>query len=352
MRFRSYRAGELICREGEPGESHVRDRRRARPGRVLDLGGGGDDRALSIFAEDRLVGKLRRGEVIGATSLITGEPRSRRSWRAPRRAVLELDGDAFRALIARFPRLLENLVRILGRPARARRRAARPRSAARRSRCSPSDRSRAPIADVVSAAAASSVRPRRRARHRATWSEALGRLDRLLHDHGTVILTAGLEREDRRCCSSTSIGRSCSPAVTTTRGWPGCRSRSRCAAWTPRRPRRTSPGSAVTSRSTKLGLALGAGGAKGYAHVGALYELEAAGYTVDYVGGIEHRRDRRRLHRDGDGRGGRRGRAARHVHARDRRRDVPDDARRRRRDWRRWSACCRRRRPSARSTTC
>ena len=36
---------------------------------------------------------------------------------------------------------------------------------------------------------------------------------------------------------------------------------------------------------TKLGLALGAGGAKGYAHVGALYELEAAGYTVDYVGG-------------------------------------------------------------------
>jgi NTE family protein len=36
---------------------------------------------------------------------------------------------------------------------------------------------------------------------------------------------------------------------------------------------------------TKLGLALGAGGAKGYAHVGALEVLERAGYTVDYVGG-------------------------------------------------------------------
>jgi NTE family protein len=36
---------------------------------------------------------------------------------------------------------------------------------------------------------------------------------------------------------------------------------------------------------TKLGLALGAGGAKGYAHVGALYVLEEAGYTVDYVSG-------------------------------------------------------------------
>ena len=36
---------------------------------------------------------------------------------------------------------------------------------------------------------------------------------------------------------------------------------------------------------TKLGLALGAGGAKGYAHVGVLEALERAGYTVDYVGG-------------------------------------------------------------------
>ena len=36
---------------------------------------------------------------------------------------------------------------------------------------------------------------------------------------------------------------------------------------------------------TKLGLALGAGGAKGYAHIGVLAVLEEAGYTVDYVSG-------------------------------------------------------------------
>lgn len=36
---------------------------------------------------------------------------------------------------------------------------------------------------------------------------------------------------------------------------------------------------------TKLGLALGAGGAKGYAHVGVLQVLEEAGYTVDCVAG-------------------------------------------------------------------
>src|SRR5205085_6744359 len=36
---------------------------------------------------------------------------------------------------------------------------------------------------------------------------------------------------------------------------------------------------------TKLGLALGAGGAKGYAHVAALHVLEAGGFTVDCVAG-------------------------------------------------------------------
>ena len=62
---------------------------------------------------------------------------------------------------------------------------------------------------------------------------------------------------------------------------------------------------------TKLGVALGAGGAKGYAHVGFLQALEEAGYTVDYVGGssiggfvatpggarLRRRRDRRPLPR-------------------------------------------------------
>jgi NTE family protein len=36
---------------------------------------------------------------------------------------------------------------------------------------------------------------------------------------------------------------------------------------------------------TKLGIALGAGGAKGYAHVGVLQVLEENGYTIDYSGG-------------------------------------------------------------------
>src|SRR5215203_3851930 len=70
MRFRAYREGEVICREGEPGESMFVILDGLVQVRVLDLGGGGEDRALSFFAGDRLVGKLRRGDVIGATSLI------------------------------------------------------------------------------------------------------------------------------------------------------------------------------------------------------------------------------------------------------------------------------------------
>ena len=85
-------------------------------------------RALSMFAEDRLAGKLRQGDAIGATSLITGEPRSATIIASVPTHMLELDSDAFRTLIARFPRLLENLVGILGRrlgDAAAARRAAR-----------------------------------------------------------------------------------------------------------------------------------------------------------------------------------------------------------------------------------
>ena len=36
---------------------------------------------------------------------------------------------------------------------------------------------------------------------------------------------------------------------------------------------------------TKLGLALGAGGAKCFAHAGVIQALQSAGYTIDYVAG-------------------------------------------------------------------
>src|SRR4051794_16283527 len=111
MRFRSFAAGAVICREGEPGDSMFLIVDGLVQARVAAL----EARALSMFAEDRLAGKLRQGDVIGATSLITGEPRSATVVAGVATDLLELDSDAFRTLIARFPRLLENLVGILGR---------------------------------------------------------------------------------------------------------------------------------------------------------------------------------------------------------------------------------------------
>ncbi len=128
--------------------------------------------------------------------------------------------------------------------------------------------------------------------------DALARLDQLLGDHGTVILTAALGSgdealllehvdravavvEDERDAAHVErlAGARAPVEIVAHHGValaapPVRRIRAGDVAWLGRHLART-----------KLGLALGAGGAKGYAHVGALYELEAAGYTVDYVSG-------------------------------------------------------------------
>ena len=254
MRFREFAPGEVICREGEPGESMFLIVDGLVQARVAAL----DARALSMFAEDRLAGKLRQGDAIGATSLVTGEPRSATIIASVPTSVLELDSDAFRALIARFPRLLENLVKVLAsRIGEASSRQARGEAVALFA---------ADAEAIIEAARRASVKPVT-AIHGDV--DGLQQLDRLLGDHGTVILVGDsehapllLEHVDR----AIAVGDPPHPSVETFTD--------KDVAWLGRHIART-----------KLGLALGAGGAKGYAHVGALYELEAAGYTVDYVGG-------------------------------------------------------------------
>ena len=114
MRFRSFEPGEVICREGQPGDSmfvivdglvHL----------LASLAHMPEVRTRSIFDEGRLVGKLRRGDVVGTGALITGEPRSATAKAAVATDLLELGRDDFRALIGRFPRMLENLTAILTR---------------------------------------------------------------------------------------------------------------------------------------------------------------------------------------------------------------------------------------------
>ena len=116
MRFRSFESGELICREGEQGESmfvvvdglvHL----------LASLAEMPEVRTRSIFDEGRLVGKLRRGDVVGTDSLLTGEPRSATARAAVATDLLELGREDFGALVGRIPRVLENLTRILTRSA-------------------------------------------------------------------------------------------------------------------------------------------------------------------------------------------------------------------------------------------
>src|SRR4051794_25345850 len=261
MRYRSFAAGTVVCREGEPGKSMFLIVDGLVQARVSAM----KARALSIFAEDRLAGKLRQGDAIGATSLITGEPRSATIIASVPTEMLELDSEAFRGLIARFPRLLENLVGILGR-----------RLGEASSRQARGSRGEAVLLlardpePIVIAAEAASVKP---VTSLPGDLEALNRLDALLGDHGTVILFAPLESEHaplliEHVDRAIALGEPPFEHPTLER-LEGCD-----VKWLGRHIART-----------KLGLALGAGGAKGYAHVGALYELEAAGYTVDYVAG-------------------------------------------------------------------
>ena len=66
MRFRSYDAGTILCREGEPGESMFVIVEGLVQSRVSSFSGE-EARAMSFFAADRLAGKLRQGDVIGVT---------------------------------------------------------------------------------------------------------------------------------------------------------------------------------------------------------------------------------------------------------------------------------------------
>jgi NTE family protein len=305
MRFRSFEAGTAICREGEPGDSmfvvvdglvHL----------LRSLAHEPEVRTRSIFDEGRLVGKLRSGEVFGTGALLTGEPRSATAKAAVDTDLLELGRDDFRALIARFPRMLENLTAILTRRlAEATSRQARGRRGEAVAFVGDSS-ARSSVTAAATAASPGSVAV---LDGDASLADSLDQLDSLLRDNVTVILTYSLHGEelpqllrhvDRTVALLGSqaevdhlgpiaerhgvkgqpievvlapgVGLSGGDALKAVHVASGDDAAE--AAWLGRHLARA-----------KLGLALGAGGAKGYALVGALFALEEAGYRVDCVSG-------------------------------------------------------------------
>ena len=320
MRFRSFNAGEVICREGEQGESMfvIVD---GLVDLLRSLAEAPEVRTRSIFDEGRLVGKLRAGDVVGTGSLITGEPRSATAKAAVDSDLLELGQEDFRSLIGEFPQLLENLTRILThRLAEATAGQARGRVRGESVALVAGPSVEASVPEVLEATTAASAGAAVSLDARGSVAEALERLDGLLRSHAVVVVVAGLDGEelpqlmrqvDRTVAVVADAGEAerlgelaarhgaAGQPVEAVLG-PGVARDALTAAGGPTDAVRVvralrgdgeplSPDATAwvgrhLSR-TKLGLALGAGGAKGYAHVGALQALEQAGYAIDCVSG-------------------------------------------------------------------
>jgi NTE family protein len=310
MQPRRFSAHAVICRKGEPG------------GSLFLIQNGLAEVVLEQPGGTRGVARLRRGEVVGELSLVTGEPRSATVVASVPTDVLEMSQDTFTSLLARFPALLGNLNRILSQ--RLLDRNLKPADERRRGEL---------IAIVVDrvgeSLAAATVATTRAASPKSvaainlitnlTLRDAtavdsgvagvLTVVDDLLPAHGTVLVLAGtgqadlpllLDHMDRTLVVATSAAAATLAdrlgdgaievelAVVADRQEAEFREPAgfrRIRRVDRERPARDVGWLGRHLSRTKLGLALGAGGAKGYAHVAALHVLEGAGYTVDYVAG-------------------------------------------------------------------
>ena len=321
-RPRRYAAGDVICREGTRADS------------VLVLQRGSADVHVTSGAEKgtAIVGHLRAGDIVGEVGALTGLPRTATVVASSDASALEITRKDFDGLLADHPRLQTNLMRILGARLASSNSALRGTShdvvalvvgtehpgladrvleAARRATPRP-----AAVIDlrgasdaIVRASLAGASAVRGQAHSVAGVPQALERLDRLETDEETAILVVrgeerGLARLLARAHRVVAVASRGEALALTPRMPAGHRLADlvllgtvgdapipalaeyriarRCAdvptasdiAWLGRHVSRT-----------KLGLALGAGGAKSFAHAGVIDALQRARYVVDYVAG-------------------------------------------------------------------
>ncbi len=315
MRRRSFKPRSTICRAGDSGDSLF-----------LIVEGLAECFLGDLDSEGRqAVARLRRGDVFGEISLVTGEPRSATVVASVPTTVLELDRDAFATAVQRHPVLLANLNRILSRRVlHADRRESQRRRRGESVGLIVGAGVEPLVPAIVAQARAASPRPVAAVDAGLSLEGALGALDDLQRDNGLVIVSAPAGEEETRLLVgqvdrivALVSGRRDARKVAGLAGDRGPRDTRMevvavddGAAHQLRRElgpaHHAAPAGSLSGRPngadpvlgvdeiawlgrhlsrTKLGLVLGAGGAKGYAHVGALAVLREAGYTVDYVGG-------------------------------------------------------------------
>ena len=260
--------------------------------------------------------RLHHGDVIGEGALIVGGARTASAMAIMPSEVLELTQETFTALYERHPQVLSNLVRILHR------RLAHTNSRAHRRRgetialvLCPPERS---IAEALIAATRNAC-PRAVAALDLTGvlaadpnvqqpgdvAAALAAVDEIRSEHATILVLTGPSQTDLPSLLDTMervfwVG---NPATITQAATERAVDRTAAAiplTASPERPtiaglpvpRAVRPGRPEDLEwlgrhlaRTKLGLALGGGGAKSYAHVGVMQVLEDTGVAVDYLAG-------------------------------------------------------------------
>jgi NTE family protein len=307
MELRTFEPGEHLCEAGERAE------------RLLVIADG----LVNVVAsgagrEERVLARQRRPDVVGATSLITGEPQPSAVVAATPTTALELGRGELSALLVRFPAIQANLNRILTRRlAQAYARQAEAGHGRGEAVALVAGRSLLhAVPGVLSAARAASAGSVQELFSEPSLTRALLGIDDLLMEHGTVVVVAGahedglstlLEQVDRAVVLASEpaevglVARAAERARHTLELVASAEAAEAAAATGLRVLRRVSLGEGADGRPglgegdvawlgrhvsrTKLGLALGAGGAKGYAHIGALQALEEAGYVIDCVAG-------------------------------------------------------------------
>ncbi len=309
MRRRTHAADHVLCRQGEPGDR-------------LYVVESGIVEAL-VDAEDgpRVVSRIRQGDIAGEMALITGEPRAASLVTVVPTVTLEADINDFSQVIARRPLVLLNITRMLVNRLKHEtgRYIARPHVSDVVALIVSRGSERLAL-EVIAAARGASPRMVRvlnlinapfdqEVMTLDTVSAALTAIDDLAATGSMILTVAYSDQADLRAivryvdrivflgdecdghalsasfhatrcpvdlfpivgrdsiCPTTSsnvrVVRTCEPEPS-----------GRDIAWIGRHLART-----------KIGVALGAGGAKGFAHVGAIEVLQNAGYSIDYASG-------------------------------------------------------------------
>jgi NTE family protein len=316
MQPRRFAAGEQLCAAGEASD------------RIwLITAGLVNWTAGTTAGGGEIELRMRKGDVIGAQDVITQAERTATVFATTETQTLELDAPSLLALAARFPQILVNVIQ----SQRERLFRASARSAALFSASVHSNSNRGEeigivagpslrhtVSALAAAARAASPHPVTVLDRSLSFAGALTRSDDLASVSDTVLIPSAFDPEtlgvlldqvDRVVAlvgdslEAEQIGRIAREAVGrrleivlvsdearhASQMWhvdtlklvvhdcqrqPGFPIEDADIAWIGRHLTRT-----------KLGLALGAGGAKGYAHVGVLQVLEENGYVVDFAGG-------------------------------------------------------------------